>query len=345
MKKIVINRPGGYEQLTIAEVPNPVPRDHEVLVQTSAVGVNYADVCVRWGVYESAKKFVGWPITPGFEFSGKVVARGKAVTKLEIGDEVFGVTFFNGYSTHIAASDELVWRKPKSLTTFEAAGFPAVFLTAYHALFQNVRIRPGMKVLIHSAGGGVGSALVQLAKISSLHVTAVVGSAHKVDYVRSLGADYVIDKSSEDLWSRVKELVPEGFDIVFDANGPETLRQSYDRLRPTGKLVVYGFHSMLPKEGGKLKWIKAGLGFLRIPRFNPLTMTSDNKSIVAFNLSFLFPEHHLLNEGMAELVKWLDEKRIKPPHITEFRLEDVALAHKLLESGKSIGKIILKTGF
>ncbi|MER2268434.1 alcohol dehydrogenase catalytic domain-containing protein [Methylobacterium oxalidis] len=175
MRKVVIHKAGGYEQLKIETHPVPEPCGKQVLILTQAAGVNYADICARWGVYESARRFVGWPITPGFEYSGWVEAVGPEVQHLKEGDPVFGVTLFGGYSTHICVTEDLVWRKPDGLEFEAAAGFLAVYLTAYHGLLQNVVIRPGMSVLVHSAGGGVGSALVQLCKLHGLQVTGVVG--------------------------------------------------------------------------------------------------------------------------------------------------------------------------
>src|SRR3954447_26393017 len=180
------------------------------------------------------------------------------------GDAVSGVTLFNGYSTHVCVPADLVWSKPKALDFEAAAGFLAVHLTAYHGLLQNVVIRPGMSVLVHSAAGGVGSALVQLCKLHELQVIGVVGASHKAEYVGRLGADAVIDKSSPALWKEAQRLCPDGYDLNFDANGPETLAQSYAHLKPTGKLLVYGFRSLLPKQGGRLNSLKAALGLLRM---------------------------------------------------------------------------------
>jgi NADPH:quinone reductase-like Zn-dependent oxidoreductase len=154
MHKVVIHKAGGYERLRLETHPVPNPGDRQVLIRTEAVGVNYADICVRWGVYESARRFVGWPITPGFEYSGWVEDVGREVKHVKPGDPVFGVTLFNGYSTHVCAPADLVWLKPQALDFEAAAGFLAVYLTAYHGLLQNVVIRPGMRVLVHSAGGG-----------------------------------------------------------------------------------------------------------------------------------------------------------------------------------------------
>ncbi len=343
MRKVVIHKAGGYERLGIETHPVPDPGDGQVLVRTHAVGVNYADICVRWGIYESARQLVGWPITPGFEYSGYVEATGRNVEHLKIGDPVFGVTLFGGYSTHVCASADLVWRKPDALGFEAAAGFLAVHLTAYHGLLQNVVIRPGMRVLAHSAGGGVGSALVQLCKLHDLHVTGVVGATHKVGYVYQLGGDAVIDKSSQPLWDEAERLCPQGYDMIFDANGPETLAQSYAHLRPTGKLMVYGFHALLPKQGGRIKYFKAAAGMLMMPRFNPFHMTADNKSVVAFNLSFLFSRTDLLRPAVNDLVGWLEEGKIQSLKTQSFAFEDVARAHLALESSKTTGKLVLRT--
>ncbi|WP_262270985.1 synaptic vesicle VAT-1 family membrane protein [Microvirga yunnanensis] len=343
MRKVVIRKAGGYEQLKLETHPVPKPGEGQVLIRTEAVGVNYADICVRWGVYESARRFVGWPITPGFEYSGWVEDVGREVEHVKPGDPVFGVTFFNGYSTHVCAPADLVWLKPQALDFEAAAGFLAVHLTAYHGLLQNVVIRPGMRVLVHSAGGGVGSALIQLCKLHNLHVTGVVGRSHKVEYVRRLGADAVIDKSTQSLWDETKRLCPDGYDLIFDANGPETLAQSYAHLKPTGKLLVYGFHSLLPKTSGRINYLKAALGMLRMPRFNPLSMTSENKGVVAFNLSFLFPRADLLHAAVNDLTAWLEAGDIRVPKVRSFALDNVAQAHRVLESGETTGKLVLRT--
>ena len=343
MHKVVIHKAGGYEQLKLETHPVPTPGARQVLVRTQAVGVNYADICVRWGVYESARRFVGWPITPGFEYAGWVEAAGREVTHVKPGDSVFGITLFNGYATHVCAPADCVWPKPRTLDFEAAAGFLAVHLTAYHGLLQNVVIRPGMRVLVHSAGGGVGSALVQLCRLHDLHVTGVVGASHKVEYVRQLGANAVIDKSRQSLWNEAKRLCPGGYDLVFDANGPETLAQSYAHLGPTGKLLVYGFHTLLPKRGGRINYLKAALGLLKMPRFNPLAMTTENKGVVAFNLSFLFGRTDLLHAAVNDLTTWMETGSIQVPKVRSFALADVAHAHRALESGETTGKLVLRT--
>jgi len=344
MKKIVIERPGGHRQLKIKEYPTPTPQKNEVLVEVSAAGVNFADVFIRLGLYKSAKEFVGWPITPGFEFSGKVLDCGDDVSDLEIKAPVFGVTLFGGYSSHICVPREQVFpiAKDSKFKSDEWAAFPTVFLTAYHGLFQNFVLRPQMKILVHSAAGGVGSALLQLGKIADCRMIGVVGASHKEKTAFACGAEVVIDKSKQDLWLKVKEICPAGCDIVFDANGPATLKQSYNHLAATGKLVVYGFHSMLSKKGGLVKTINLAIQYFRIPKWNPLDMTGENKSIITFNLSYLFHRMDLFKEAMQDLLKWVEEGKIKMPPLQAIPFDKVADAHRALESGTTVGKLILK---
>lgn len=339
-KKIVIHKPGDHDVLKIEDFQIQDIKENEIVVDVKFSGVNYADVCVRWGIYESAKKFVGWPITPGFEYSGIVSRIGDSVSKFKVGDEVFGVSFFNGYSSSVIVPEHFVYHKPKNLSFEQAACFPAVSLTAYHALFQNFVLRPKSMVLVHSAAGGVGSSLTQLLIHFGHTVIGVVGSSSKVNYLKELGCTYIIDKSKQDLWSEVKKIAPGGLDVVLDANGVETLAKSFEHLAATGKLMVYGFHTMLPKSG-RLNWPKLIWNYLRTPRFSPLELTAKNKSVLAFNLSFLFERFDILNEGMNHLIKLVEEGSIKPHEVVAFSYKDVAKAHAYIESGKSVGKIAL----
>lgn len=333
MKKIVIHGPGDYSKLKLETAPDLVAtHPDEVIVDVKATGINYADIIIRWGLYKSAKEFVGWPITPGFEFAGTIQGTNQ---------KVLGVTLFNGYASQVKVHKSQLYPLPEGMSFEEGAAFPAVFMTAYHALLQIVIAKPGMLALIHSAAGGVGSSLVQLCRIKGIKTIGVVGSGHKLEALKNLGCDFVIDKSKENLWQKVKEYAPKGVDLAFDANGVETLKQSYDHLASCGKLIAYGAHSMFPKKGGKVNWPKLAMDFLRTPRFSPLDLTSDNKSVVGFNLSFLFERKDLQEEAFADLLKWYTQGLIRIPKIKSFPLEDVALAHQELESGKTVGKLVL----
>lgn len=341
MRKVVIHRPGGFNQLKIESFPDPSPDKDQVVVETKAIGVNYADCVVRMGFYASQKKHIGWPITPGFDFSGVVVKTGTNVTHIKEGDKVFGVTFFNAYATHVVVPQDWIFSIPQHISFEEAGGFMTIFCTAYYALHLSVKIFPGSTVLVHSAAGGVGSALLQLCKQAGWRTIGVVGSSHKVEAAKNMGADVVIDKSQEDLWKAVRIHAPEGCDVVLDGNGILTLRGSYRALKPTGKLISYGFHSMFPKEKGIPNYYKLMMNYFRTPKFNPVDMHKKNKNLITFNLSFLFKRKDLLDMTLNDLYPWLKEGQIRMPKTTPYPFEEVAQAHRDIQSGQTVGKLVL----
>jgi NADPH:quinone reductase-like Zn-dependent oxidoreductase len=341
MRKVVITRPGGVSRLVIQEAADAPLAPNEVAIDVRAAGVNFADLVVRMGLYKSAREYVGWPITPGFEVSGTVAAVGADVSLFHTGDRVVGVTRFGGYASRVCLPVTQVVRLPDSVDFAAGAAFPVAFLTAWYALHDQCRLRAGDSVLIHSAAGGVGGALVQLAKRAGLEVVAVVGASHKVASVKALGADHVIDKSLEPLWPAIERAAPRGFHAVFDANGAETLRQSYRHLASRGRLVIYGFHSMLARGSDRLPWLRALIGLLTTPRFSPLAMTDENKGVVAFNLSYLFDELALFQPAIAELVAELGAGKLEAPPLSRVAFDDVREAHRLLHSGTTVGKVVL----
>jgi len=336
MRRVLIRRPGGYDRLQIEDAPDPRAGPGEVAIAVEAAGVNFADCAVRMGLYASARDFVGWPVTPGFEVAGRIVEGGAGA-----GTRVLAVTRFGGYASRVVVPATQVFPVPEGLPSRYAAGFPTVFLTAWYALFELVRPRPGARLLVHSAAGGVGTALCQLARIAQCSVVGVVGGPHKVAAARAAGADEVIDRSREELWRAAQRHAPGGYDAVFDANGPATLKESYRHLAPTGRLVTYGFHSMLGRSGGRARWPRLLWGYLRTPRFHPLRMVNENRSVMAFNLSYLFDRQELLADAMGKLLGWLAEGRIKAPPVTTYPVAEVAAAHRDLEAGHTVGKLVL----
>ena len=312
-----------------------------MVVQTKAIGINYADCVLRMGYYASAKEYVGWPITPGFEFSGIVTEVGKNVKDVEVREKVFGVTRFNAYATHVVVPRHQVYTLPANISFEEAGSFPTIYLTAYYALHMIVQIFPDSTVLVHSAAGGVGSALLQLCKLAGWKTIGVVGSTHKIKDAKAMGADVVIDKSKENLWQTVEKYTPDGLDVVLDANGFVTLKEGYKHLKPTGKLISYGFHSMFYKKSGILNHLKLIYSYLRTPRFNPANLHEQNRCLATFNLSFLFDHKDLLRKAMQSLYTWLKDGKIHMPKITVYPFNEVAHAHKDLQSGMTVGKLVL----
>lgn len=341
MRKVVVASPGHYDKLQVVETERPSVSPGHVRIEVYACGINYADCVVRMGLYKSARELVGWPITPGFEVAGRVSEVGEGVEDRSVGDEVMAVTRFGGYADEVVVPDSQVFPIPPGFTLEQAAGFPAVALTAYYACFELADASAGDRLLVHSAAGGVGSVLVRLGAHLGCEVVGVVGGAHKVEHARALGASVVIDKSASDLWSQVERAVPQGFDAVFDANGVQTLSASYEHLAPTGRLIIYGFATMLPRGGKKVRWSRLAWAWLRTPRFDPLALTTHNRSVMGFNLSYMFDRNALLQTAMQRLQRLVEQGVLEPAPTRSFPLSEVARAHRELESGRTIGKLVL----
>lgn len=393
-KCVVIGRPGGVEQLrcitlkpgiatcgynmTTSQPNMPFTNNYFEMIQNDAFpsdcllirnhafSINYADCCIRWGLYDSATKFCGYPICPGFDIAGNVLHVGSAVRdEYCIGDSVFGCTFFGAYSTHIIVPVEQIRPIPKiqlstELTFVQAASLPTVALTSLYALYLAGHFTSCMTdsgtdslrysnraILIHSAAGGVGSMLIQMSKLLGLSpIVGVVGHTKKVATAKNLGCDYVIDKSQSKIWDTVQTISPHGFITIMDPNGIDTIQQSYQHLTPGGRLIVYGFHTNLPLGRDLLspiQWIKMGLKMNRMPNIDFMDMVNQNKSILAFNLSFFTNECKLLSELFTQIVLWLQEKKLVLPSISEMSMDYVAQAHHSIQSGTTIGKLVIST--
>lgn len=348
MRRIVIDRPGGYEALRLVELPDAapgqpaaMPAEGEVEVEVEAIGVNYADVIVRMGLYASARELHGYPITPGFEAAGRVAAIGPGVTGLAPGDRVIVLTLFGAYASRLRVPAGRVFPCPARLDALQAAAVPTVFLTAWFMVHQQVHPRAGERWLVHSAAGGVGGALAQLGRLAGAEVTGVVGGPHKVEVARAAGCAQVIDKSAQAPWPQAARIAPGGYDAIYDANGVSTLGASYAHLAPMGKLVVYGFASMLPRTGGRPNWPRLAWDWLRTPRFNPLRMTQENRSVMACNLSFLSASAERLADGMRWLLARFASGELAPPPVRSYPLARAADAHRDIESGTTTGKLVL----
>lgn len=340
MRRIVIDKPGGYGSLRLLTEADRAPAPAEIAIEVEAIGVNYADGIIRMGLYESAKRLHGYPITPGFEIAGRVSEVGAQVRTFQAGDAVIGLTLFGGYSSRVLLTADRVFARPANLDAQSGAAIPTVFLTAWWMVHEQLHPRPGDTWLVHSAAGGVGSALAQLGKLAGCKVIGVVGGAHKLAAALAAGCDQVIDKSSSDLWAAARSAAPKGYQAIFDANGVSTLGASYQHLAPSGRLLIYGFASMLPHDG-RLNWLRLAWDWLRTPRFNPLSMTRDNRSVLACNLSFLSGEAERLTEGMHWLLERFADGRLRAPSVTCFPLDRAADAQRAIESGRTTGKLVL----
>jgi NADPH:quinone reductase-like Zn-dependent oxidoreductase len=252
MKAFVLSEPTGPAALRPTELPTPTLAPHEVLVQVQALSINPVDVKTSHGkgVYGRIKD--EQPLIPGWDIAGVVAAVGTDVTQFQSGDEVFGMVNFPGhgrtYAEYVAAPATHLVRKPASITASEAAAATLAPLTAWQALVLNANVQPGQRVLIHAAAGGVGHYAVQIAKHLGAYVIGTA-SAAKLDFVRSLGADEVIDYQAQPF-----EQVIQPVDMILDPLSGDTQLRSLEVLKPGGTLIsIVGLAPATPEKAKQLQ--------------------------------------------------------------------------------------------
>lgn len=240
MKAIAIDQFGPVEELTYRELPDPVPGKGEVLIRVRAAGVNPVDRKVRDGLLR-ARVPHQFPVIPGFDVAGDVVALGPGCRRFKVGDAVFAyarkpVVKDGCYAELVTHTEKHTVMKPANLSYEEAASIPLAAVTAWQSLFDVGELRRGQTVLIQAGAGGVGGFAVQLARWKGAHVIATAGAANQ-DYVRGLGAHEVIDYTASDFVSEVRRHHPDGVDLALDAVGGEVQERSARAVKTGGILV------------------------------------------------------------------------------------------------------------
>jgi NADPH:quinone reductase-like Zn-dependent oxidoreductase len=322
--------------MQMEEATLPPPSPDEVRVAVRAAGINFADVLARIGLYPDAPKP---PFVAGYEVAGLVAETGSNVRHLHEGDRVVALTRFGGYASEVVVPATRVFPAPGGIEDAEAAALPVNYLTALLALYKLANVSAGETVLIHGAGGGVGIAAIQLAKLRRAVIIGAA-SAAKHPAIRSFGADHTIDPRSTDLTGAVKDLTQgRGVDIVLDPIGGKSFKTSYRLLAPLGRLVVYGMSAIAP--GPRRSWWRAARTILQTPSFKPLSLMNRNKGVFGLNLAHLWDEHQKLDAAMQLLLHEVDGKRIRPVVARTFPLEQAGEAHRYLQSRANVGKVVL----
>jgi synaptic vesicle membrane protein VAT-1 len=340
VQKVVASRPGKPSVLKLGTFDPPVVDADDLLIRVECAGVNFADCVARMGLYRSSWEMVGWPLTPGFEVAGTVVGMGPNVKAHNTGDRVLALTRFGGYAELVAVPEAQAFAVPSELSMVEAASIPVSFLTAAYAL--KLAAPDGGPVLVHSAAGGAGQAIAQLARSSGCMVVGTVGALSKRTAAFHAGCHEVLVR--EKGWpGRARAISQRGYIAVFDANG-DTLRKSADLLAPMGRLIAYGSHGIVPRSGSLLDIATVAIRYVCMPRYGPLALANANRSVMGFNLSYLFSERHLLRRTMSDLLRSVCNAEIHVPPIETFPLSAASAAHERLHSGQTVGKVVLTTG-
>jgi NADPH:quinone reductase-like Zn-dependent oxidoreductase len=341
MRALVVRRYGPPDVLEIQQVPDPQPKAGEVLVRVKSIGINFADLLQRMGIYPGTPKP---PFVPGLEIAGvveKIAGTGKETEGggLRLGDAVVALPQFNAYAEWVVAPASQVHRLPPGMKFDEGAAIVVNYLTAYHSMFVMGNLQPGDRILIHGAAGGVGIAAVQLARARGLVIFGTAGSM-KQDYLRKIGVDHPIDYTKGDLVGAVKKYAPEGIELAMDAIGGKSFAESYECLGPIGRLVVYGFSAAAGADG-KRNPLRVLRAYLQTPRFSPLKLMAKNAAVIGVNLGGVRSRAALLRSEMDEIFRMYAEGKIKPVIGKIFPLEDGAAAHQYIHERKNIGKVIL----
>lgn len=332
----VVTKPGSLKNLVLREGVTGKPEHNQLTVKVKAVGLNYADVFSILGLYKAAPKK---DFIPGLEFAGEVISAGPEVTRFKKGDRVMGVTRFGAYTTALNVDERYCDPLPVHWSFEEAASFPVQVLTAWYALVTLGGLRHGQSVLIHSAAGGVGLLANRIARKLGAFTIGVVGSENKISLLLKEGYDRVVVRTGNFKEQVKKALETRELNLVLETTGGKYMRQSYELLGPMGKMVCYGSAQFTP-SGDRPNYLTLLWKYLFRPKFDPLTMITENKSILAFNLIWLYERVELMRTLMAEI----GELKLPPPYIGHrYAFEELPEAIRFFRTGKSMGKIVLLT--
>ena len=331
MRVVEITKHGPPEVLQVRERPAPGrPLGDQVLIEVKAAGINFADTLARIGLYQDAPKP---PCVVGYEVAGVVSAVGPGVEGISPGDRVWGGTRFGGYAEQVLVKAADAGPLPEGLTFEQGAAIPVNYATAWAALVRYGALRPGERVLIHAAAGGVGISATQLAKRYGADVWGT-SSPGKHEAIREFGVDHPLDYTREG-WER--DLPP--FDLVLDAIGGKSFRTSYELLRPGGRLVCYGASSV---SSGEKRSIPTALRtVVRMPRFNLVKQMSSSKAVIGLNMLRLWDDKGSLDEWVEPLDELMADGTIDPVVAEAFPFDRAPDAHRMIAERRNVGKVVL----
>lgn len=336
MKQVWIPRIGGPEVLEIREAADPEPGPGEVRVRVAASGINFADILARMGLYPDAPKP---PTVVGYEVSGEIDRLGPGVDGLAVGDRILATTLLGGYSNAVTVPAQAVFPVPGRLSLEAAAAIPVNYLTAWIMLVWLSNVRPGERVLIHAAAGGVGQAALQICLWSGAEVIGTA-SAAKHERLRKLGVHHCIDYRTRDFYQEVQRITAgEGVDIALDAVGGTSAMKSYRCLAPLGRLFLFGVSSFAP--GTRRSLLATLRGLWATPRFHPLKMIHRNRGVFGVNLGHLWQKRELLRHMMEDILALVADGTFVPVVDRTFPLEQASDAHAYIQARKNFGKVLL----
>lgn len=331
-----IDKVGSTSNLKLVTEPLDDPQDQEVQVEVHAIGLNFADVFAIHGLYSATPK---GSFVPGLEFSGVITKVGKGIANFKIGDRIMGVTRFGGYASHLNIDDRHIVPLADDWSFEEGASYLVQGMTAYYALVFLGGLQKQHNVLIHSGAGGVGIMANRIAKCYDAFTIGTIGSDKKMNVLETEGFDGKIVRSKNFGKDLEKTLDGRELNLIVETIGGEIFKAGYNLLAPQGRMVVVGT-SQFASPGSKPNYIKLLWKFLTRPKIDPQQMIQENRSVMGFNLIWLYEKVDVM-DGILKDMSQLDLGKPMVGQVFEF--DQMHAAIKLFQSGHSTGKVVVKT--
>jgi len=338
MQQIVITKYGAVDVLKVQERQDPSPAAGEVLINVKAIGVNFADILARKGLYPDAPKP---PCVVGYEVSGVVDIVGRDVDSALIGQSVLALTRFNGYSDKVCVPANNIFAIPEALDFAGAAAIPVNYLTAYQLICAMGGLKKGESILIHNVGGGVGLAALDIA----MHLGAATygtSSAGKHAFLKERGLQHPIDYRSQDFLSTIMNLTGgQGVELIIDPIGGKNWKKNYKALRATGRLGFFGVSAVTESTMGR--FFQFAKLISQMPWYNPLGLMNANKSVFGVNLGHMWHEGDKISGWMQHILQGVAEGWVRPHVDRTFEFKQAGEAHAYIEGRKNTGKVVVVT--
>ena len=339
--RIIVTHYGGPDALRVVEEECPEPKDGEVRVRVLAAGVSLPDLMMREGIHPETPRL---PFTPGWDLVGVVDRLGDGVSGIEPGQIVAALPISGAYAEFVCLPQRELVPVPSGLDAAEAVSLVLNYVTAYQMLHRSAKVKPGQRVLIHGAAGGVGSALLQLGRLAGLEMYGTC-SSRGAPVVCDLGG-IPIDYQHQDFVKEIHRLTGQGVDVVFDSIGGTHIWRSRKALHPGGRVVAYGLTGSL--RGGRLASGRPGgrHRFRAIAIFGLYIaagwLLPGRKRVVPYSIQWLMRlKPALFRQDLIALFDLLQQQKIKPLIAQRFPLAQARQAHELLATGGVTGKIVL----
>ncbi len=336
MKRMVyrMHRVGSLDRLILSEEELSSPQPDEITVEIKAIGLNFADFFCIHGLYKAAPKY---NLIPGLEFSGIVIDKGSEVNDFSVGDKVIGVTKFGAFTTHINLNKMYLIKLPEDWSFEEGASFVVQALTAYYALKELGNIKQNQIVLIHSVAGGVGIYANRIAKKFNCTTIGTVGSAGKIEKIKNEQVDSILVRDKNFIKALKEILNNKKIDLLLESLTGKYFKHTFELLAPQGRAIIYGAsnfatHTAFPN------YFELAYKYFTRPKVNILKLIEQNKSVMGFNLIWLYEKGDYLKSLLNEII----ELQLPKPYIGEiFSFDQMPQAIKKFQTGRTFGKVVV----